>query len=98
MMVGINLAVANAGCAFGHDLVFPDTLAPLDSLVAEAGVLRPMVQAGEAEVRAADATARGARREIWPDLQVGVQYGQRPMAGGVRPIGRPFRSGSSAIR
>ena len=62
--------------------VFPDTLASLDSLVAEAGVRRPMVQAGEAEVRAADATARGARREIWPDLQVGVQYGQRPMAGG----------------
>ena len=62
--------------------VFPDSLASLDSLVAEARERRPMVQAGEAELRAAEATARGARREIWPDLQVGMQYGQRPMAGG----------------
>ncbi len=62
--------------------LFPDSLVPLDSLVAEAETHRPMVRAGEAEVRSAEATARGARREIWPDLEVGVQYGQRPMAGG----------------
>ena len=62
--------------------VFPESLAPLDSLVAEAKAGRPMVRAGEAELRAAEATAQGARREIWPDLQVGMQYGQRPMAGG----------------
>ena len=61
---------------------FPDTLPPLDSLIAEAERNRPMVQAAEAEVRAADAGVRLARREIWPDLQVGVQYGQRPMDGG----------------
>jgi len=61
---------------------FPDSLPPLDSLVAEAERNRPMVQAAEAEVRAADAGVRLARREIWPDLQVGVQYGQRPMDGG----------------
>jgi outer membrane protein TolC len=61
---------------------FPDSLPPLDSLVAEAQRNRPMVQAGEAEVRAADAGVRLARREIWPDLQLGVQYGQRPMDGG----------------
>jgi cobalt-zinc-cadmium efflux system outer membrane protein len=61
---------------------FPDTLPPLDSLVAEAQRNRPMVQAAEAEVRAADAGVRLARREIWPDLQLGVQYGQRPMDGG----------------
>jgi outer membrane protein TolC len=60
---------------------FPDTLPVLDSLVAEAVRNRPMVQAGQAEVRAADAGARLARREIWPDLQLGVQYGQRPMDG-----------------
>jgi outer membrane protein TolC len=58
---------------------FPDTLPPLDSLVAEAERNRPMVQAAEAELRAADAGVRLARREIWPDFQVGVQYGQRPM-------------------
>lgn len=61
---------------------FPDTLPPLDSLIAEAERNRPMVRAGEAEVRAAEAGVRLARREIWPDLQVGVQYGQRPMDGG----------------
>lgn len=61
---------------------FPETLPPLDSLIAEAERNRPMVQAAEAEVRAADAGLRLARREIWPDLQVGVQYGQRPMDGG----------------
>ena len=62
--------------------VFPDSLPPLEALLREAEAQRPMVRAGEAEVRAADAVARGARREIWPDLEVGVQYGQRPMAGG----------------
>lgn len=60
---------------------FPDTLPPLDGLIAEAERNRPMVNAAEAQVRAADAGVRLARREIWPDLQVGVQYGQRPMNG-----------------
>ncbi len=60
---------------------FPDTLPQLDSLVAEAERNRPMVLAAAAEMRAADAGVRLARREIWPDLQVGVQYGQRPMDG-----------------
>ncbi len=84
------LARVNALLARGPDSalglpilpLFPDSLVPLDSLVAEAETHRPMVRAGEAEVRSAEATARGARREIWPDLEVGVQYGQRPMAGG----------------
>jgi cobalt-zinc-cadmium efflux system outer membrane protein len=61
---------------------FPDTLPPLDSLIAEAGRNRPMVEAAAAELLAADAGVRLARREIWPDLQVGIQYGQRPMDGG----------------
>ena len=46
----------------------------LDS-VAVAG--RPMIRAGLEDVRAADASATLARREIIPDLQIGVQYGQR---------------------
>lgn len=61
---------------------FPDTLPPLDSLVVEAERNRPMVQAAEAEVRAAEAGVKLAQREIWPDLQVGLQYGQRPMEDG----------------
>jgi outer membrane protein TolC len=75
------LADASAPVASPVRPVFPDTLPPLDSLIAEADRNRPMVQAAQAEVRAADAGARLARREIWPDLQVGVQYGQRPMDG-----------------
>ncbi|MEO6068402.1 MAG: TolC family protein [Gemmatimonadota bacterium] len=61
---------------------FPVELPPLDSLIANADARRPMVQVAQANVRAADADAKRARREIWPDLQVGVQYGQRPMADG----------------
>ena len=61
---------------------FPDSLPPLGTLTAEAESRRPMVAAGEAEVRAAAAALRLARREIWPDLEVGVRYGQRPMQGG----------------
>jgi outer membrane protein TolC len=61
---------------------FPDTLPHLDSLIAEAERNRPMVQAAVAEVRAAEVGERLARREIWPDFQVGVEYGQRPMDGG----------------
>jgi outer membrane protein, heavy metal efflux system len=61
---------------------FPDTLPPLDSLITEAERQRPMVLAAEAEVRAAQASERSSRREIWPDFQIGVQYGWRPMDGG----------------
>ena len=59
---------------------FPDSLpAPawLDS-VAAAG--RPTIRAGLEEARAADASASLARKEIIPDLQLGVQYGQRGAA------------------
>jgi outer membrane protein TolC len=77
------LLVADASAPVGSPIrpAFPDTLPPLDSLIAAAERNRPMVQAAEAEVRAADAGARLARREIWPDLQLGVEYGQRPMDG-----------------
>jgi len=36
-----------------------------------------MIRAGVEEVRAADASATLARREIIPDLRIGIQYGQR---------------------
>lgn len=61
---------------------FPESLPPLDTLVAEAQANRPMVKAGEADLRSADAGVRLARREIWPDLTFGAQYGQRPMPDG----------------
>jgi len=61
---------------------FPDTLPSADSLMHQATVSRPMVRAGEADLTAAQADTRRAWRELWPDLQVGVQYGQRGGMGG----------------
>lgn len=55
----------------------PEGLPPLDSLQRLAEQQRPMIRAGLQELRAAEAATRLARREIWPDLQVGVQYGWR---------------------
>jgi cobalt-zinc-cadmium efflux system outer membrane protein len=61
---------------------FPRELAAADSLERLALAGRPMLAAGQSELAAALAAERRARREIWPDLQLGAQYGQRPMAGG----------------
>jgi outer membrane protein, heavy metal efflux system len=58
---------------------FPDTVPArswLDSLGTSG---RPMIRAGLEDVRAADASAALARRELVPDLQVGVQYGRASM-------------------
>jgi outer membrane protein TolC len=56
---------------------FPDTLPPRTALDSLASAERPMIRAGVEDVRAAEAAQRGAHKEIWPDLQVGVQYAQR---------------------
>lgn len=61
---------------------FPETLPELDSLIVLALAHRPMLEAGQQEVRAADAAYTLARREIWPDLEVGIAYGWRPMPEG----------------
>ncbi|HXG44729.1 MAG TPA: TolC family protein [Gemmatimonadales bacterium] len=61
---------------------FPAALPDLDSLIARALAQRPMLAAGKQEVLAADGAYSLARREIWPDLQVGVAYGWRPMPEG----------------
>ncbi len=60
----------------------PDELPPDDSLIALALLQRPELHAGEQDVAAAAAAEQRARREIWPDLQVGVVYGQRGMPEG----------------
>lgn len=60
----------------------PAALPPLDSLQRLAQAHRPMLQAGAGELQAAEAAERLAGREIWPDLQLGLQYGWRPMEGG----------------
>ncbi|HEX6534844.1 MAG TPA: TolC family protein [Gemmatimonadaceae bacterium] len=56
---------------------FPDSVMPLDALLALASTGRPMIRAGARELDAASAQATLARREIWPDLAIGVQYGER---------------------
>ena len=61
---------------------FPPEVFGADSLERLALAGRPMLAAGAFEVDAAAAAARRAGREIWPDLQLGAQYGQRPMPGG----------------
>jgi outer membrane protein, heavy metal efflux system len=60
----------------------PSELPPSDSIVALALSRRPMLRAGGQSVQAADASERLAGRELWPDLEVGVQYGWRGMEDG----------------
>jgi outer membrane protein TolC len=66
---------------------FPAELPALDSLTRLAEQNRPMLRAGAQDVDAADAAARLAQREIWPDLQMGVQYGQQPGPNGAQRMG-----------
>ena len=56
---------------------FPDSIPARARLDSIAFGERPMIRAGLDEVSAADASARLARKEIIPDLVVGVQYAQR---------------------
>jgi outer membrane protein TolC len=53
-------------------------LPPADSLIARALAARPALKAGLERVAAAEASLSAARREIYPDLQIGIQYQQRP--------------------
>lgn len=65
----------------------PDSLPPLGELITEAERNRPMIAAGERELAAAEAGQRLARREIWPDLRVGLQYGWRSGSMGTERMG-----------
>ena len=60
---------------------FPRNLPSLDSLNSLAIRARPMLRAGEAEVAAAESMRRLTRKELYPDLQLGIQYGRQPGAG-----------------
>ena len=68
---------------------FPEAVPTRASLDSIASMARPMIRAGLEDVRAAEASERLARKEIWPDLQVGVQYAQRAgeMDGGTERMG-----------
>jgi cobalt-zinc-cadmium efflux system outer membrane protein len=56
---------------------FPAAAPFIDSITDLALRGRPMIRAGAEDVAAADAMSRRARRELIPDLVVGVQYAQR---------------------
>ena len=66
---------------------FPDSAPSIDSLLSVALRTRPMIRAGEEEVAAAEAMSLRARRELIPDLVVGVQYGQRSALMGTERMG-----------
>ncbi len=53
-------------------------LPPAESLMAAAVANRPALKAAAARVAAAEAGYRLARRELYPDLMIGISYGQRP--------------------
>ena len=57
--------------------LFPDSIPARARLDSIAFGERPMIRGGLDDVSAADASARLARKEIIPDLVVGVQYAQR---------------------
>lgn len=59
---------------------FPKAIPTLDSLEQLAYAARPMLRAGAADLSAAKSMERLARKELLPDLQLGVQYGQRSKA------------------
>jgi outer membrane protein TolC len=56
---------------------FPDSVPARGWLDSVAAGARPTIRAGMQQVRAASSSAALARKEIIPDLQIGVQYGQR---------------------
>jgi outer membrane protein TolC len=66
---------------------FPDAAPSSDSLLPQALRSRPMIRAGEAEAAAADLMTVRARRELLPDLVVGVQYAQRSAEMGTERMG-----------
>lgn len=58
----------------------PMVLPAQDTLKAWAETYRPMIARGRTEVEQARTRIKLARREIWPDLTVGFEYGQRRAA------------------
>jgi outer membrane protein, heavy metal efflux system len=66
---------------------FPDSVPGLSAALVAAIADRPMVRAGERDLEAAAAQTKLARREIWPDLTIGIQYAERGGMGGTERMG-----------
>jgi outer membrane protein TolC len=73
---------------------FPEKIPSLDQLTVAAMHERPMLLAGEKDLEASQEQQKRARREIWPDLTLGFEYGQRGDKGGVERMGS-FMIGAS---
>jgi outer membrane protein, heavy metal efflux system len=65
----------------------PRALPPVETLQAWAAEHRPLLARGRIGVERARSQEVLAGREIWPDLSVGVQYGQRPGEMGTERMG-----------
>jgi outer membrane protein, heavy metal efflux system len=65
----------------------PRDLPPAEELQGWAEQSRPMLERGRIGVEQARTREALARRELWPDLTVGVQYGQRPAEMGTERMG-----------
>lgn len=65
----------------------PATTPERDTLRGWAEETRPMLEKGREGVERADAGVDLARKEIWPDLAVGLQYGQRDLGMGTERMG-----------
>ena len=78
---------------------FPNAVADLDSLEKLAYAARPMLKAGASDLSAAKSMEKLARKELLPDLQLGVQYGQQsmPVVAGDMSSGGTQRMGSLMI-
>lgn len=65
----------------------PAALPPTDSLLAWAADRRPLLDRGRDAVAHAEAAERLAARDRWPDLMVGIEYGQRNRGVGMERMG-----------
>jgi len=77
--------------------VFPKAIPSLDSLMQLAYAARPMLKAGAAELSAAESMERLARKELLPDLQLGIQYAQRGKAGSAGDMAGGATSGTERM-
>lgn len=72
------------GVVFAH---LPARLTPTDELMRWAAASRPLLARQRAGIDRARAREELARREIWPDLRLGLQYGQRGTDMGTERMG-----------
>lgn len=73
---------------------FPAAVPELEALQQQALADRRMLRAAAAEVDAASDMRRLAKREIWPDLQIGIAYAQGPPLAAMDEPTRTERMGS----